>query len=529
MENYNILITLIPILSIFSFLIVLRIKPLSALFLSMVITALSSKFLWEMKSLYVFASLLEAVIIVISICWIILGAILLYKTLEATKKLDKIKSTLKTISSDERVQIILIGFFFVTFLEGIAGFGTPAVICAPLLITQGIPKKAAVVLPLMADATAISFGAAGTPLFIGINKGLDHIHGTSQVSQYLADEGLTFFEFLNEIARVTVSVDFFIATFVPLFMVLVYAKFFSYKKNFSYGLEVWKFALGAGLFYSLVTNFSARFLSFEFPSILAGFLGLIIFSIIAYKRKKVKKKKILFRDMISAWAPHVSVIILLLITRLVAPLKSFLQGNSFHFNHLLGSEISVSLNLLYSPGSVFLVVAAVLLYLDKKVNLKQPLFLTLKTMGRIFVLLLFSLGLVRIFINSSYNFSNLPSQPEFLAIYLSSTFGKFYAFFAPFIGALGSFLSGSTTFSNMMFSDLQFKSAMGTMYDPKSLIAVSMLGANAGNMIALSNVISVSGVAGVAGKENEIIRFNFIPMFIYAFLAGLIIFGSFNF
>jgi lactate permease len=93
---------------------------------------------------------------------------------------------------------------------------------------------------------------------------------------------------------------------------------------------------------------------------------------------------------------------------------------------------------------------------------------------------------------------------------------------ASFVGALGAFISGSATFSNMMFADLQQATAQNLGIAEHIVLALQMLGSNAGNMICVVNVVAACSVVGLSGKEGAVIRLTLVPMIIYCSLVGLV-------
>jgi len=132
---------------------------------------------WEMPASYVAAASLSGVMSAIEILWIVFGALVLLYTLMRSGAVDRINAGFATISDDRRVQVILLGFFLATFIEGVAGFGTPAAVVAPLLLALGFPALAAVVAALIGHAIATVFGAVGTPIIVGFETPLAAVEG----------------------------------------------------------------------------------------------------------------------------------------------------------------------------------------------------------------------------------------------------------------------------------------------------------------------------------------------------------------
>ena len=162
------LTALMPLLSVFCLLVLLRLPARQAMPLSLVVTAILALVVWQMPALQLAGAVAEGLVIAATVLWIVFGALLLLNVLTETGAMDSIKAGFSAISPDRRVQLLLIGWLFVAFLEGAAGFGTPAAIAAPLLVALGFPPVAAVVLALIADSSAVSFGAIGTPVLVGL-------------------------------------------------------------------------------------------------------------------------------------------------------------------------------------------------------------------------------------------------------------------------------------------------------------------------------------------------------------------------
>ncbi|MEO8171046.1 MAG: L-lactate permease, partial [Oxalobacteraceae bacterium] len=142
-------------------------------------------------------------------------------------------------------------------------------------------------------------------------------------------------------------------------------------------------------------------------------------------------------------------------------------------------------------------------------------------MGAGFVLI-FTIPMVRILINSGVNMANLPSMPRAMAELVASSVGNIYPFFAPAVGALGAFIAGSNTVSNLMLAQFQFDTAQLIGISGAMLVAAQAVGAAAGNMIAIHNVVAASATVGLLGREGQVIRMTIIPTIYYLIMAGLI-------
>lgn len=161
------LVALSPVLLVLILLVILRLPATKAMPLSWLIHALLAFFFWRIPAVQIAAASLEGFIIAASVVWIIFGAVFLLNILRTSGAIETIRHFFTAISPDRRVQLILIAWSFGSFLEGAAGFGTPAAICAPLLVTLGFPPLAAVVLALIANSYPVTYGGVGTTFLVG--------------------------------------------------------------------------------------------------------------------------------------------------------------------------------------------------------------------------------------------------------------------------------------------------------------------------------------------------------------------------
>jgi len=194
------------------------------------------------------------------------------------------------------------------------------------------------------------------------------------------------------------------------------------------------------------------------------------------------------------------------------------------WHRILGTEISASVSPLYLPGTTFVDVVLITIGLHR-MNIRQAggaLRDSAAALAGAAVALGAAVPMVRIFINSGVNDARLASMPMELAGATAGWAGESWPFFAPFVGAFGAFLSGSATFSNMMFALFQFSAADRASSPVELVLAAQMLGANAGNMVSVLNVVAAVSVVGLLGKEGTVIRFTFAPMLYYCLAAGAV-------
>ncbi len=538
MNPLTTLAALTPILAILLLLVIFRLPATRAMPLSLILTAMLALFVWRVPGVQIAASILEGLIISLSVLWILFGAILLLNTLTIGGAMERIRGMFFSISPDRRVQAIIVAWLFGAFIEGAAGFGTPAAITAPLMVALGFPPLAAVVLALTANSSPVSFGALGTPFQIGMTRGLQE---GGQVANLVSEAagGLPLIEIIHRVAVQAVQIDLFVGAFIPLIQVVLLTRFWGQNKSFGEGFALWKFSLFAGLSFLIPAWLVAVLLGPEFPSLIGALVGLLLVIPAAQKRIFLPQETWDFpvgksqsvehkphsMSLGTAWLPYLLLTLLLVLTRLpFLPLKAFLQNASIRFPNLLGTSISTSLEPLYLPGTIFVIVTVIsfLLFRLQRDEIQATLRLSISRLAASAIALGTALPMVRIFINSAINQAGLDSMPIELASLAAEGVGPFWPLVAPLIGSLGSFLAGSATFSNMMFSLFQTSVASQVGSDLFIVLGLQALGANAGNMICVLNVVAAASVVGLSGKEGTIIRFTFLPMLYFTLWAGSI-------
>ena len=235
---------------------------------------------------------------------------------------------------------------------------------------------------------------------------------------------------------------------------------------------------------------------------------------------------------IMAWFPYVMLAILLVISRTVEPITTFLKSINIQFINIFEEEkINASFQILYLPGGILITICILTFFLHRmrfsevSKALKDS---TVSIIGASFVLI-FTVPLVRIMINSGINSNEIVSMPIAMAQGMASLMGQIYPLFAPVVGALGAFLAGSNTVSNLMLSQFQYETAILLELSGALMVAAQSVGAAAGNMIAIHNVVAASATVGLLGREGITIRITIIPTLYYLFFAGIITFLLINF
>ena len=510
------------------------------------IVVLAGLFVWDIGWREIAASSMQGLIITASLLYIVFGALLLLSTLTASGAMVTIRAGFTRISPDRRVQAIIIGWLFGSFIEGASGFGTPAAIVAPLLLALGFPAMAAVMVGLVIQSTPVSFGAVGTPILVGVAGGLG---GNAAVEAHLASLGLSLPAYLAAIGVQVAIVHALVGGMLPLFLVCMLTGFFGRNRDFREGLEIWPFALFASFALTVPYVLVAIFLGPEFPSLLGALIGLVVVMLAAragflmprtpwdfpprqewgqHWMGSLEPDAAPLRERMSlglAWTPYLLVALLLVLTRLPQlPLQAWLSGVSLNWTGIFGTGVSQGIQPLYLPGTIFLVVVAATYALHGMRG--REIAASWGAAGRQLVgasvALIFAVPLVRIFINSgpSFNASGLPGMPLTLAEAAASGAGAAWPLFAPWIGALGAFAAGSNTVSNLMFSLFQFATAERIGVTPLVIVAAQAVGGAAGNMITVHNVVAASATVGLLGQEGALIRKTVLPMIYYCLAAG---------
>ena len=463
----------------------------------------------------------------IEVIIIITGAILVMNTLKASGATAAINRGFMNICPDKRVQACIIGFSFCSFIEAAAGFGTPAALAGPLLVSLGFPPMAAAMATLIFDSTAVSFGAVGTPVSTGLA-----MLGLSGDAQFMNDFG-----FWTAVPHAVMG------TFLPLIVLMMITKFFSHDKSIKPALEAAPFALFSGLSFTVPMLLITKFIGYEFASLLGALISIAVSVVAAKAGFLVPKNHWDFGDpetwdyewqatckvtpvaeskmpLLKAWIPYVLIAAILVITRipqlgikgLLTSGAPFVVGiqNLFGFDNL-----DWNLKWAYLPGTAFILVALVtnLLHGMSVEKIKESWKATFKQVSGAAVALLFGLALVEVM---KYKNAEGVSMMVSMANALANLGDSLYVVIAPFIGVLGAFVSGSATVSMTLFANLQFDTA--TALDLPAVLIVSMqcVGAAIGNMVCINNAVAASATIGTSGREGKLIKMNAIPMVIYS-------------
>ncbi|MGE0043369.1 MAG: L-lactate permease [Vicinamibacterales bacterium] len=542
------LLSLMPIAVVAVFLVILRWPAAKAMPISYAVAVALALGVWQVSAAQVAAATINGLVTAASLVFIIFGAILLLNVLQESGALRTIRQGFTDITPDRRIQVIIVAWLFGSFIEGSAGFGTPAAVAVPLMVGLGFPGMAAVVAGMVIQSTPVSFGAVGTPILVGVSTGLS---ADDSVRQFAATLGYTdWSQFLALIGAKVATIHAVAGTLIPLFVVSLMTRFFGPSRSFVDGLRVWKFALFAAFSMTIPYVLMANLLGPEFPSMFGGLVGLAIVVPAAKRgflmprgddhwdfepREKwepewtgsIQVRDIGHRDgpmsLALAWSPYILVGAFLVITRLRSlPISAWLQAQTLAITDIFGTGISASVQPLYLPGTIFILVAAITFVLHRMeaAAFRHAVGISSRVIVSASAALVFTVPMVQVFINSGGGAAGYERMPIVLAESIAAVAGSAWPFFSPLIGGLGAFVAGSNTVSNMMFSLFQFGVAERIQVDPTWIVAIQAVGGAAGNIICVHNVVAAAAVVGLTGREGVVIRKTLFPFAYYTLLAG---------
>lgn len=536
-----------PILLAAVLLIGFRIPAKKAMPISFLATAIMAIMVWDIPIIAIAASTIQGLFITFDILYIIFGAIVLLNLLKYSRALLAIREGFADISKDRRVQVVIIAWLFGSFLEGAAGFGTPAAIVAPLLVGMRFPAFCAVMLGMMVQSTAVSFGALGTPILVGVSGGIQSPEFTAE----LLKTGMEFSEYIQLVTTNVALLHGITGILMPTLMVCMMTRFFGKNRSWKEGFRILPFTIFGGLAFTIPYVLTGIFLGPEFPSILGALVAIPIVVVAAKRGFLIPKKSWDFDEeknwpstwfgtlnvklnsdgehkkmhLAKAWLPYLIMAGLLVLSRLPQlPLKAMLTDVKIMWSEILGTSISASSSPLYLPGTILLIagIITIVLHKMKSADVKTAFKDSTKMLVGAGFVLVFTIPMVRIYINSGLNPSELPGMPIAMAEWVAGNVGDVYPMFAPAIGALGAFIAGSNTVSNLMFGLFQFGVAAKLAMPSFIIVALQAVGAAAGNMIAIHNVVAASATVGFLGKEGMVLRKTILPTIYYLLVVGLL-------
>lgn len=519
------LIALIPIAFFFMALTVLRMKGHIAGTITVVLALAVAILFYQMPVPMALASAGYGFLYGLwPIAWIIITAVFLYKITVKTGQFDIVRSSVLSVTEDQRLQMLLVGFAFGAFLEGAAGFGAPVAITAALLVGLGFNPLYAAGLCLIANTAPVAFGAMGIPITVaGQVTGLDPF----QIGQ-MAGRQLPL-----------------LSVIVPFWLVAIMDGWRGIK-------ETYPAILVAGVTFAVTQFLTANFIGPELPDITSAIVSLISLTLFL----KVWKPKNIFRfpgqertkaqqkaepthsagAIIKAWSPFVILTVMVTIWSL-KPFKAMfgkdgmLESWVFKFSIPYLDKLVTKMppivaeakpyDAMYkfdwfsATGTAILIAAIITLFVLRMKPLEG-----LRTFGETISELkrpIYTIGMVLAFAFIA-NYSGLSAT---LALLLAGT-GAMFTFFSPFLGWLGVFLTGSDTSSNALFCSLQANTAHQIGVQDTLLVAANTTGGVTGKMISPQSIAVACAATGLVGRESDLFRFTLKHSLMFATIVGII-------
>lgn len=431
-------------------------------------------------------TLAEALFSTLTILWIILPALILFEFQTRTGAIVRIRAALAGLTDDRRLQVILIAWFFGLFIEGAAGFGAPVALSAPLLAGMGYPPVRAVALALLGHAAGVSFGAVGTPTLtqIGIS-------------------GLEPRALAGTVAFLHV---------VPGMILLVATMRLAGDGPLSRADYGW--AAVAALTFFVPSVALANFVGPELPSLGGALLGALLF--VSILRLRSGRRAAPSPGLLADLAPYLVIVALVLATRLVEPLASLLQAPNLSWT-LDDGAFRGGFQPLFHPGTILLAgLLTAAFVIGRGAAIAPATRDALRRLLPVAVALAVMLTLSRLMVHSG--------MIRELAATAALT-GGIWPLIAPLVGVLGTFITGSATASNILFTELQLSAARDLSLPAVAMTAAQGFGSAVGNVIAPHNIIAGCATVGLAGREGEILRRTALPALVaLAVGGGLVLF-----
>ena len=471
------------------------------------------------------------------IAWIIVAAVFLYKLSVKTGQFDVIRSSILSVTHDQRLQLILVGFCFGAFLEGAAGFGAPVAITAALLVGLGFKPLYAAGLCLIANTAPVAFGAMGIPVIVaGQVSGIDPF-----LIGQMAGRQLPFM------------------TILVLFWIMAIMDGWRGVK------ETWPAVLVGGGSFAVVQFLTANYIGPELPDITSAIVSLIALTAFL----KVWQPKRIFRfdtaesttsqttgtkapaaakpqagatapltagAILKAWSPFIILTAMVTLWSL-KPFKALFAAGGPLASTIISIPVPMldklvakmppvvaqatpygavyTFNWLAATGTAILI-AAVLTIAFARFSPAKAL-ATLGETVRELVIPIYSIGMVLAFAFVA-NYSGLSAT---LALALAHT-GQAFVFFSPFLGWIGVFLTGSDTSANALFGALQATTANQLGLSPVLTVAANTTGGVTGKMISPQSIAIACAAVGLAGKESDLFRFTVKHSLVFAAIIGII-------
>jgi len=489
----------IPIICLMVSLGKLKIPGHKACSITFFITILIAVFIWKMNIADAFTASLEGAALAIwPIMLVIIAAVFTYNLSIYTGSMDIIKRMMISVTTDKRILVLILAWGFGGFLEAIAGFGTAVAIPASILAALGFEPVFAAIICLVANTTPTAFGAIGLPVItLAQVTGLD-IHQLS-------------YAITTQLALMIII--------IPFILVALTGKSIKAIKG------VFGITLASGLSFAIPQIFVAKVIGAELPAVVGSVISMAITIFLAKKFYNNKSQntvqdRVTFKDGFMAWLPFILVFLFVMIC---SPLFKVIYNPLSQIKTSIPIYTGVgakpyTFSWIVTPG-VLIIVATYLGGVLQGYNFKNITMVlgrTIKQMIKSAITIISIVALAKVM-----GYSGMIKS---IADVLVAITGRFYPLISPVIGALGTFITGSDTSSNVLFGQLQVQAATSIGANPYWISAGNVLGATAGKMISPQSIAVATAATSMVGSEGKILNSALKVCLFYIVLAGLLVF-----
>ena len=509
------LIALIPIVWLIVSLGILKLPAHKTCLFTAILSLLIGIIFWKMPIIDAITSSIEGVAIALwPILLVIVAALFTYNLACETKMMDVMKTMLSSITTDNRIQVLILAWGFGGFLEAVAGYGTAVAIPASILASIGFNPIFAAVICLISNTVPTAFGAIGIPVTtLATVTNLDVVKLSFVTSLQLSG----------------------FIMLIPFLLVILT------ERNIKAVKGVFLITLLSGASFAIPQIFVAKYLGAELPALIGSICSMtctIIMAKLMNKNKNEEKssdvsidddsvilvKKVSVKEGILAWLPYILLCTLILITSpLVPTLNSFVGQFSSKIHIYSGDSTSVTgFSWINTPGMMIIIATVIAGFIQK---------LKLSFMANVFKKTVIQLKTSFITIMSIVAISKIMSHSGMtssISFGLCAITGSFYPLISPLLGAIGTFVTGSDTSANILFGGLQVEAAKSLSIDPYWIAAANTAGATAGKMISPQSIAIATSATGLIGQEGKIFSSTIKYCLGYVIILGLIVyFGRF--
>lgn len=478
--------------------------------IALIITAVEALFLWKQKIIDVLTGGLEGFAMAIwPICLVIVAAVFTYNLVVHTKNMELIKKMLTSVSKDKRILVLIISWGFGGFMEGMAGFGTAVAIPAGILCGLGFDPIFAAMICLVANTTPVAFGSIGIPTVTAANvTGFSPHMTASYVVLQLA----------------------IMVILVPFFLVFITGKHEGAKGLGDYK-EILFITLMSGVSFLIPQYLTAKFIGAELPAVIGSVCSMAVTIILAKVMLKGKSSKfdveieekedersLTVKDALVAWSPFILVLVFLLLTSTLVPaIHDPLSAIKSNVPIYTGEgAVPYTFTWVATPGVLILIAAFI-----GGIIQKCPIGEIFGVLGKTIVQMLKTIITIMAVLATA-KIMGYSGMTQSIADFIVRVTGSFYPLVAPLIGSIGTFVTGSSTSSSVLFSKLQASTGAELNINQIWLVAANTVGSTAGKIISPQSIAVATAATATVGKESEILTKVIKYFVLFAVIYGLV-------